>query len=173
MVIDLNAMLRGEIRSLAVDCAVTCDSAPDGITLLPGAALIGTIEDSGGYIRLTSKASIPYSGFCARCLDTVTGTLEFDFNRTLVTEGTLSDEQLEEEADEYMLIRDGVLAPDEAIAESVWLEFPMTLLCSDDCMGLCPVCGKKRAEGCNCNTAETDPRWAKLAAMFDNDRENK
>jgi len=164
MTIDLSALLRGEVHSVAIDADITPDSAPEGIKLLPGAHIKGAIDDNGGYIRLSSKAEVPYRGQCARCLDSVDGVLEFDFERTLVPEGMIADEELEENAEEYLVIHKGFIEPDSAISESVYLEFPMLLLCSEDCAGLCPKCGKKLAKGekCECTPAEIDPRWAKL-----------
>ncbi len=168
MTIDLTPLLRGEIREIAVDSEFIPDGAPEGITILPGSRITGKISDSGGYIRLVSKVKVPYSGECARCLDEVKGTLEFDFDRTLVTEGMIPQERLEEEAEEYLLIRSGMLNPDEALSESVFLEFPMLLLCSADCPGLCPKCGRKLGPDgvCNCAPKEIDPRMAKLKELF-------
>ena len=124
MTIDINPMLRGEIREIVVDSEFVPECAPEGISLLPGSRIKGKISDSGGYIRLVSKVAVPYEGECARCLDKVVGTIEFDFNRTIVADGMISAERLEEEADEYLLIRSGILDPDEALSESVFLEFP-------------------------------------------------
>jgi hypothetical protein len=94
----------------------------------------------------------------------------FDFDRTIVTEGTLSDEVLEEKADEYLVLKRGILEPDEAIIESIYLELPSGLLCSPDCRGLCPKCGKKLVgDECGCAPREIDPRWSKLKELLEDD----
>lgn len=165
MLIDLSALLRGEIHSMDLDRDIEPGAAPDGIELLPGAHLSGVITDGGGgYIRLSAVATVPYRSECARCLETVTGEMEFDFDRTLVPEGVLSDEQLEEGIDEYLVIRRGILDIDEALSESIFLEFPLRILCSEDCGGLCHRCGRKLALGetCLCSSREIDPRWSSL-----------
>ena len=176
MLIDLSALLRGEVHVVDIDRDITPGSAPDGILFLPGAHLSGSVTDNGGgYIRLHAVASVPYRGECARCLDTVDGVLEFDFDRTLVPEGVLSDEQLEEGIDEYLVIRHGTLDIDEALSESIFLEFPLRILCSPDCAGLCPHCGRKLliGEKCSCEPHEVDPRWAKLREIqWDEDSED-
>ena len=47
----------------------------------------------------------------------------------------------------------------DAIAEAV----PATILCREDCAGLCPTCGANRNAGdCGCVVVETDPRWDAL-----------
>ena len=79
---------------------------------------------------------------------------------------------LEEKADEYLVVKRGILEPDEAIIESIYLELPSRLLCSPDCRGLCPKCGKKMiGDECGCAPREIDPRWSKLKALLDEDDE--
>jgi uncharacterized protein len=51
----------------------------------------------------------------------------------------------------------------ELLRESLLLELPMRPLCSDDCVGLCSVCGKNLNQGpCGCVHDDVDPRWAVL-----------
>lgn len=171
MTVDLSALLRGEVHSIDIDAEIMPDSAPEGIKILPGSRIKGTIEDNAGYIRLTSVAKVPYRGQCARCLDTVDGILEFSFDRTLVTEGMVDPAVLEENEEEYLLITKSSINPDSAICESVFLEFPMLLLCSNDCRGLCPNCGKRIGESgvCDCEKKQTDPRWNKLLDILSKD----
>ncbi len=170
MTIDLSAILRGEIREMEIDGEIFPDTAPYGIEYLPGARISGVISGSAGLVTLTSRVSVPYRGECARCLDTVQAVLEFDFNRTVVTEGTVSNEVLEEKADEYLVVKRGILEPDDAIIESVFLELPSRLLCSEDCRGLCPKCGKKMTgDECGCAPREIDPRWNQLKKLLEDD----
>ena len=168
MHIDLSAILRGEIRELPIDGEIFPDAAPYGIEYLPGAQISGKVSGSAGLVTLTSRVTVPYRGECARCLDPVETVLEFDFDRTVVTEGTVSDDVLEEKADEYLVVKRGILEPDEAIIESIYLELPSRILCSHDCRGLCPKCGKKMtSDECGCSPREIDPRWSKLKALLD------
>ena len=167
MVIDLNPMLRGEISSLDIEFTLTPEFI-DGVVFNEDAKVFGRITDSAGYMRLTLKAELPYVGECARCLDKVEGVFSLDFERTVVTEGTLSEEKLEENVDEYIVLSDGMLYPDDAVREELLLDFPRKLLCSDDCLGLCPKCGKpKKAGECGCQTKEIDPRFAVLKKLLD------
>lgn len=174
MLIDLSAILRGEIRELPIDGEIFPDAAPYGIEYLPGARISGKVSGSAGLVTLTSRVTVPYRGECARCLDPVEAVLEFDFDRTIVTEGTLSDDVLEEKADEYLVVKRGILEPDEAIIESIYLELPSRLLCSPDCRGLCPKCGKKMTgDECGCAPREIDPRWNKLKELLDSDEDDE
>ncbi len=166
MIIDLGPLLRGEIGKIDISSDLKLDTVPEDYTLLPGAKVTGAVKGSGGYFRLESKVIVPYLGRCARCLDPVERILDFEFDRTLVTEGTVPEEILEEN-DEYLPVSGGLLDTDEALREAVFLEFPMLVLCSEDCPGLCPACGRKLKPGetCGCVGKATDPRWDVLKKL--------
>ena len=118
-------------------------------------------------MRLILKAELNYHGECARCLAPVEGVFSLDFERTVVTEGMLTEERLSELDDEYVLVEKNELDVDLAISEELLLNFPSRLLCSDDCLGLCPKCGKPKRDGdCGCPTKEIDPRLAVLKSFF-------
>ena len=49
------------------------------------------------------------------------------------------------------------------LREQVILAVPFAPLCSEDCKGLCPVCGTDLNTGsCTCDRTPIDPRWAAL-----------
>ncbi len=170
MNIDLKPMLRGEITRLPIDFPIEPE-APYGVSFEGDVRVIGEITNQGGYMRLVAIAEIPYSGECARCLTEVSGVYAMPFERTVVTEGTLTEEQEEDNVDEYVILQNGMLDIDDSVREALILSFPMRLLCNEDCPGLCPKCGKPLREGsCGCTTKEVDPRWAVLASLkFDED----
>ena len=170
MNLDVRPMLRGEITRLPLDFPITPD-APIGVTFEGDVRLFGEITNQGGYMRLVATADIPYSGVCARCLSPVSGVFTMPFERTVVTEGTLTEEQEEDNVDEYVILHNGMLDIEEPVREALILSFPMRLLCDEECPGLCPQCGKPLREGaCGCTQKEIDPRWAVLATLkFDED----
>lgn len=174
MKLDMRPMLRGEISRMSLDYMLTPDEVV-GATLEGDAHIVGEITDEAGYMRLTLEASLPYRGECARCLAPVKDVFRLQFERTVADEKTLTDEQQEDNVDEYVIIRDGELDLDEELREALILSFPMRLLCSQDCPGLCPKCGKPRRDGdCGCPTREIDPRLAALRALLDeNDEEEQ
>ena len=170
MVVDVAPLLRGEIKKIDIDYMLSPEQL-DGVRF-EDARVIGTLTDNSGYMRLTLTAELVYHGECARCLAPVDGVFSLDFERTVTTEGTLTDEQLDEMSDEYVVLNDGELDVDEALREELLLGFPMRLLCSEDCLGLCPHCGKPKREGdCGCSDQEIDPRLAILKTYFDKDGE--
>ena len=173
MKLDMRPMLRGEVSRISLDYMLTPDEVV-GVTLEGDAHIVGEITDEAGYMRLTLEASLPYYGECARCLTAVRDVFRLQFERTVADEKTLTDEQMEDNVDEYVIIRDGELDLDEELREALILAFPMRLLCSEDCQGLCPKCGKPRAEGaCGCPTKEMDPRFAALRALLDENEQSE
>lgn len=55
--------------------------------------------------------------------------------------------------------------------KSLLMVLPMRLVCSEDCKGLCPVCGvNKNREECNCSVDNVDPRLAALRKLLEQDQ---
>lgn len=166
MILDMGPMLRGEVTSIPFDFTLTPEP-PHGVAFPEGAHAVGEVRDSAGYMRMSVRLSVPYTGECARCLTPVSGVFRTDAEWTVVTEGTLTEEQLFEGDEEYALIENGKLDVDELLSETVVLMFPTRLLCEENCLGLCPKCGKPRRDGpCGCPEKEPDPRFAVLATLF-------
>jgi uncharacterized protein len=56
----------------------------------------------------------------------------------------------------------------QRVREAVILNLPFKPLCSDDCKGLCPMCGADLNETpCDCVPDKTDDRWDVLKNLFD------
>ena len=173
MIVDVGPLLRGEVKRLDIDYTLSPEQI-DGVSFDSDARVSGHITDNAGYMRLVLRAELNYHGECARCLASVDGVFSLDFERTVTTEGTLTDEQLDELDDEYVVLDGSELDVDMALREELLLGFPMRLLCSEDCPGLCARCGKPRRDGdCGCQEREIDPRLAVLKSFFDDDGKNE
>ncbi len=170
MVVDVAPLLRGEVKKIDIDYILLTEQI-DGVSF-EDARVVGVLTDNSGYMRLKLQATLSYHGECARCLAPVDGVFSLDFERTVAAEGMIDEERLEELEDEYVVLQGHELSVDDALLEELTLSFPTRLLCSEDCEGLCPKCGKPRREGdCGCPTKEIDPRLAVLAKFFDSDEE--
>jgi uncharacterized protein len=78
------------------------------------------------------------------------------------------DELFEEdpvEGETYRLDHDALdLQP--LVRDALVLDLPHTPLCGPECRGLCPNCGTDRnTSSCDCETHDTDPRWAALRSL--------
>ena len=173
MVVDVAPLLHGEVSRIEIEYTLSPEQM-DGIRFDSDARVVGCMTDNAGYMRLTLKAELNYHGECARCLAPVDGVFSLDFERTVTVEGTLTEEQLDEMSDEYVVLSGSELDVDEPLREELLLGFPTRLLCSEECLGLCPRCGKPKREGdCGCSDREIDPRLAVLKTFFDNDDEEE
>ena len=167
MILDVGSLLRGEKNRITFDYMLS-PIPMDRVKFKDDAFVSGEITNSAGYMELKATAKLSYVTECDRCLDTVEGEFVLDFERVVADEGTLTEEQIEDNVDEYVIVENGKLDIDEQLSEALLLDFPRKILCSEDCPGLCPKCGKSLKEGdCGCPKKEIDPRLAVLATLLE------
>lgn len=140
---------RGKIEDLSgLACAVPEGDHVEGDVML---------ESVAGGISVAGTVRASWVGECRRCLVPASGALSVKVLEHYTEGGDGSDT--------YPLVRDEVdLEP--MLHDAILLELPLAPLCSDNCRGLCPVCGANRnEESCGCEEDRTDPRWAALGAL--------
>lgn len=123
--------------------------------------------------------SLQASGGCRRCLSEAELPLEVAFQLDFVHadrlqklhalpdgdddgEGEIAGTFSSDEVDQIVYTGTEIdLAP--VIREQLLLALPMDLICSEECKGLCQVCGGDMNEAaCSCDRHVPDPRWAGL-----------
>ena len=181
MKLDLRPLLAGD-RLLTFDYELALDAdSEDTVSFLTDVdfpspmKVSGEITNTAGYMRMTLTMSVDYVAQCARCLSPVTGQFTLDLEKTVAPRNLLGDLD-EDKLDEFAIIEDGFLDMDEQLREQLEMEFPMRFLCTEDCKGLCPKCGKNLNEGeCNCDHTEIDPRMEPLRKLLEQmkNEENK
>ena len=98
-------------------------------------------------LGIRGRIDVAVGGTCARCLDDVRRELTVHVDETLAAnegaQGALGDAN----------VLDGAsLDLADLTRQLIDTALPIVLLCSDDCPGLCQVCGKPRRDGaCACN----------------------
>ena len=127
----------------------------------------GEIINTAGYMQMKVSLAVDYKSYCARCLRPVNGSFTFDLEKTVATKDIVADLP-EERIDDYVVIEDGFLDIDEQMREQLELEFPSRFFCKEDCLGLCPKCGKNLNDGkCVCPEKEIDPRLMPLQKLLE------
>lgn len=107
---------------------------------------------------------------CSRCLEYYNMPVKtiFEINYHPVEE--LNKEELVELKKDEMDVdfyRDGLIDTEDIIRDQILLNIPMKPLCSDNCRGLCPVCGNDLNErDCRCEKKDIDPRFAVLQSLL-------
>lgn len=188
MKLDVTQVLNGRLDTMPFSYRFSPETAdlPEDAVLLPeevtipedGILVEGEICSVGGFLRLTAQVTAEYITPCARCLDPIRETMEFDLERTVRSGAAVEvafdedDEEWDGVLEDVLYLNDSHVCADADILEQIVLELPMVSVCSDDCKGLCPHCGKKMADGCGCAEKEAakktiDPRMAKLQTLLD------
>lgn len=115
--------------------------------------------DITGHVELT--ASIP----CARCLRPVEQRFVLDIERRV--DMKLSEQEREEILEESNFIEGNALNPEILAHNELLIQWPIRVLCKEDCKGICSRCGANLNDGaCSCDTAELDPRMAAIRDIF-------
>ncbi|NIO49037.1 MAG: hypothetical protein GTN73_06335 [Candidatus Aminicenantes bacterium] len=129
-----------------------------------------TVKKVGEEILIKGKIVTSLSLICSRCL--VPFKSSFDSRLDLVylpEELDVMQDQLESDDINKLFYYNGKIDIEEVILEQLNLVFPAKPLCSDDCQGICPVCGKViRESKCVCVTKDSDPRLKKLKIFIKN-----
>ncbi len=121
-----------------------------------------------GEIRVSGHVTVAMEDDCDRCLETARFLVDSDFALYYrpVDEGYGDDKEIDSgEAEMGFYEGDGVELND-VLREQVLLALPMQRVCSEDCKGICPVCGQNRNQrDCQCQTAASDDRWSALKEL--------
>ena len=113
-----------------------------GIALISPISVSGTsiLQGDDVYVDGTIKCKIV--GECARCLKKVEREWSCDFSVVYAV--------VRQDEDDY-LYKNGRVDLTPAVEDAILTSIPTVIYCKDDCLGLCPKCGKDLNDGpCNC-----------------------
>jgi uncharacterized protein len=131
-------------------------------------SLEGTVACIEGGFSLEARCAFQGQLECSRCLAAYPFELDETFTlllypRAAKTAGLRELRKDEIDVSEY---EDGKVAVAPIAEERVQMAIPMKPLCREECLGLCPQCGKDRnLAPCECGGKAADPRWAALQAL--------
>lgn len=127
--------------------------------------MVGEVTDAAGVVTLRAQVQARISARCARC------NRPADYDKVTPVEFLLVKELAngeEDVPDEIFLIESDTVELDEILVPELLLDLEMTVLCREDCKGLCPKCGKNLNDGdCGCRRREIDPRLAVLQQFLE------
>ncbi len=124
------------------------------------------LDRNDDVILVSGRAHIDLQATCSRCLTPVPVTLDTPITVTLFPRGEEpqagTDGQVDEADMGIATYDDDEIDLSAVVHDEVFLELPMSPLCSESCAGLCPSCGHDLNAGpCGCAPA-TDDRWQAL-----------
>lgn len=165
MLIDLKKYFSGENISQQIDYTIDLSAVEiDGVKpFVSPVHVVGDLKAFASSAELNVNVQYAFSMPCNRCLKETRKEISHSISHVLVNR--LNDE---EDFDDYIVVEGEKLDLDELIYSDIILLTPSKYVCSDDCKGLCPVCGKNLNEGdCACAKQQTDPRLEALRQLLD------
>ena len=168
MIIDISKVVKSINKEVSEEVSIelaSFESRLGDFPILQKSPVVLTItnqENKTLFIRgaVDVTLSIP----CGRCLEEVPTQICFDIDKKLdISEGILVDDEMEE--NDYLIGFE--LDVDKLVYAEILVNWPMRVLCKDDCEGICKVCGANLNKGdCGCQRTELDPRMAAIQDIF-------
>ena len=125
------------------------------------------VKESEKKLVITGQADITLNIPCDRCLEDVEVPFSLDFEKHVNLEA-----EDDKESDETNYIDGYNLDVDKLLYNEILIGWPMKVLCSEDCKGICSVCGQNLNEGtCDCEDTGLDPRMSVIRDVFKNYKE--
>jgi uncharacterized protein len=122
-------------------------------------------------IRVVGQYSTRVEISCARCLEPVVRDLAEKFDlvyRPLGVDAGPSERSVGEADTEIGYYSGEGMRLEDILREQVLLAVPLKAVCREECLGLCPRCGRNlNSESCQCSGPQPDPRWEALKGLKD------
>ena len=120
-----------------------------------------------GKAVVTGRCELQFAAVCDRCLLPVPVSMILDMEHTVVSpEASIEDEDDESIMDGYQLDVEAL------VYHEILVNWPVKILCKEDCKGVCLKCGTNLNEReCGCDTFIPDPRMAAIKDIFNANKE--
>lgn len=138
----------------------------EGVKLIAPLIADFAFENTGKTLVIDAQVETKVLLQCSRCLEDFPFPIHPHFQESFTNEQLKLDihGNLITREEEVVSVFEGhVLDLTEFLRQNMIINLPLMPLCSLDCKGLCPICGKNLNEGeCQCDKKKVDPRWQKL-----------
>ena len=163
MIIDLRKLMSGKVEDIPfeIDYNINIEELFEATGIIEATPIHTTgkvvMVGSELFLEMNMEGQLTFN--CSRCLDRVQMSFNRKLNKMLLTK---------ESSDiDTIVVVDNHLDLVETIKEEIIVSLPTKVLCSDDCKGLCPICGiNLNYETCSCEDEKIDPRFAILDDFF-------
>ena len=123
----------------------------------------GTITNSYGKYTFNGNIIAKVSFKWKLCLKEFEKEIAFDMLEVFSKDSTDNDEIW------IFSSKDNIIKLEEPIKTNLLLNLPMKALCSENCKGLCHICGHNLNDSdCGCDRDYIDPRFEKFLHLFEN-----
>ena len=176
MLLNLSGVLSEQHKP--VDEIVSCSM--DEFWMKSGAYPVVSKEDAHIHVEYAGSQRLRIHGTCrltveipcGRCLKAVPVEFRLDFEKEAESSAAEQSSEKTDQLDENNYIDGYFLDVDKLLYNEILVGWPMKVLCSDDCKGICSVCGQNLNEGaCDCEDTGLDPRMSVIRDVFKNFKE--
>lgn len=130
-------------------------------------------NEKGKRLRLSGQTQVSLVIPCDRCLTEVKVSIPLHIEKEYkifseYEEDETQNEETQSDTDVLSDVAEGFLFDvEKMLYGEILMNFPVKVLCREDCRGICKKCGKNLNEGeCGCDRTELDPRMAAIADIF-------
>jgi uncharacterized protein len=121
------------------------------------------IRKSGDSYFCTGVARTETNLECSRCLELYSHPLKAKLDFLVKLGKEIIEIEYPDQAGQIVSQGKQFVAIDNLVKEAILLNLPFKPLCSEECRGLCSVCGVNlNVSSCRCKKEKLDPRWEKL-----------
>lgn len=121
-------------------------------------------------LLIQGETDVTLSIPCDRCLEEVSVEIHLIIDRNYLFDEAALEEDEDAEDTDYMTGSD--LDIDRIIYDEILVNWPMKVLCREDCKGICRRCGTNlNYKTCSCDRTEPDPRMAAIQDVFNQFKE--
>jgi uncharacterized protein len=136
------------------------------VTPLEAKGTAELLAHTDGEVRIQGRLAVEMTSQCDRCLGRARFPLDVGFDlfyRPMKFIAKDEEVEIDEGEAEIGFYEGGGLELEDLLREQVLLALPMQRVCSEDCKGICPVCGRNRNETeCDCHLETGNNRWRAL-----------
>ena len=173
MILDISDVISCENKEITKEVQIEFDSFVSRLGEFPiiekAPIELRIANRDGSKLLITGTVDFAASIPCSRCLEEVPTRIHFDIEKEFRLENSVIHDEEMEEID-YLIGFD--LDIDRLIYGEILVNWPMKVLCREDCKGICKVCGMNLNKGdCNCQKTELDPRMAAIQDVFNKFKE--
>jgi len=169
MRIELNTVIKTEKKVYTTEADLEMEYFSSRLGKFPIVSktpvLLSLTNEGERKLRINGKVTLDIVIPCGRCLEDVKEEFALDFERNV--DMALSESERNAALDEHDYIDGYELDVDKRVYGEILMNWPMQVLCKEDCKGLCPSCGANlNLTTCDCESTDLDPRMAKIRDIF-------
>ena len=169
MLLDLSRIRTAQERYEKVYEPGAFAGEPDDFRVVQPVALAFDIFKDKAQFRLAGSVHTVLEVSCSRCVEPFTIPVDADFDlryQPHTQNAGEGEKEIEEDDLTTAFYADDEIDLGQLMREQFYLALPMKPLCSENCFGLCSMCGTNlNRETCSCTREWEDPRLAVLKAL--------